>query len=172
MAKLDVVGVAEVSELLGVSKARVRQLARTLGFPEPAARLAAGPIWERSDIRRWKREWPRRTGRPPRTRSAWTVPGLVAVLRSALAPVSGIEEAFVFGSEAKGTAGPDSDIDVFVIGKPDWLSIGDAVRPVEERLGREVHVISMRRPDVDARLESGSGFVTSVLSGPRLPLLP
>jgi hypothetical protein len=49
----DLVGVAEVAELLSVSRQRVSQLAATPGFPDPVARLAAGPIWERDDIIGW-----------------------------------------------------------------------------------------------------------------------
>lgn len=174
MAELDVVGVAEVSELLGVSKARVRQLAgaRTHGFPEPAARLAAGPVWERSDVVRWKREWPRRTGRPPRRGAA--VPGISALidaLRTGLATVPGVEEAFLFGSFAKGTEGPESDVDVFVVGKPDWTALTIALEPIERRWRREVHVTSMRRSDFEARKERGGGFLTAVLSGPTRPIL-
>jgi len=58
----ELVGVAEVAALLGVSTQRVDQLARTEGFPAPVAVLAAGRIWRRADIERWAR----RTGRRPR----------------------------------------------------------------------------------------------------------
>jgi hypothetical protein len=41
--KLDLVGVAEVAELLGVSRQRVHQLIREqAGFPDPVAHLRAG----------------------------------------------------------------------------------------------------------------------------------
>lgn len=55
----DLVGTTEISNMLGVSRQRVTQLAATPAFPEPVARLAAGPIWDRSDIE----EWARKTGR-------------------------------------------------------------------------------------------------------------
>ena len=51
---LDVVGVAEIAQLLNVSRQRVHELMRTdLTFPEPAAELSAGRIWERADIAGW-----------------------------------------------------------------------------------------------------------------------
>jgi FtsZ-interacting cell division protein YlmF len=51
---LDVVGVAEIAQLLGVSRQRVHELLRTdPAFPEPAAELAAGRIWQRPDVERW-----------------------------------------------------------------------------------------------------------------------
>ena len=51
---LDVVGVAEIAQLLDVSRQRVHELMRTdVAFPEPAAELSAGRIWQREDIQRW-----------------------------------------------------------------------------------------------------------------------
>lgn len=52
----DLVGVAEVADMLGVTRTRVSQLASVSGFPEPVARLAAGPVWARDDVERWARE--------------------------------------------------------------------------------------------------------------------
>jgi predicted DNA-binding transcriptional regulator AlpA len=49
-------GVAEVAELLGVSRQRVTQLAKVDGFPAPTSRLASGPVWESADVERWARE--------------------------------------------------------------------------------------------------------------------
>ena len=54
VAKIDLVGVAEVAELLGVTRQRVDALARTHTlFPEPVATIAAGRVWLREDIEEW-----------------------------------------------------------------------------------------------------------------------
>jgi len=42
--------------MLDVTRTRVSQLAATPGFPEPVARLAAGPVWRTADIEAWGRE--------------------------------------------------------------------------------------------------------------------
>ena len=52
----DLLGVTEIAEMLGVTTQRVSQLVRAPGFPEPAARLAAGLIWDRKDVEAWARE--------------------------------------------------------------------------------------------------------------------
>lgn len=57
----DLVGTAEIAELLDVSRQRVHQLVTRPDFPKPIAKLAAGMIWERLDVQRWARE----TGRLP-----------------------------------------------------------------------------------------------------------
>ena len=49
-------GTTEVAALLGLSRQRVHQLATDdPGFPAPAVRLAAGPVWEREAIEGWAR---------------------------------------------------------------------------------------------------------------------
>lgn len=50
---MDIVGVAEIANILGVTRQRVHQLAETPDFPEPAAVLTAGKIWERATIMNW-----------------------------------------------------------------------------------------------------------------------
>jgi predicted DNA-binding transcriptional regulator AlpA len=52
---IQLMGTAEVAKLLGVSRQRVNQLSHRDDFPEPVARLAAGPVWQTVDIERWAR---------------------------------------------------------------------------------------------------------------------
>lgn len=60
----NVLGVSELSQLLGVSRQRASELARSRHFPKPFAALAAGPVWLEPSISRFVREWERRPGRP------------------------------------------------------------------------------------------------------------
>jgi len=62
----ELVGAAEIAELLGISRQRVNALARTHDdFPRPVAELTAGRIWSKQDIDAWAK----RTGRlPPDTK--------------------------------------------------------------------------------------------------------
>lgn len=62
--KLDLVGVAEVADLLDISRQRVHQLVHEdTNFPEPVAELGGGrmkmKVWLRDDIV----QWATRTGR-------------------------------------------------------------------------------------------------------------
>jgi predicted DNA-binding transcriptional regulator AlpA len=52
----ELMGAAEVAELLGVSRQRVNQLAQGGDFPRPVAVLHAGRIWRGEDVRAWKVE--------------------------------------------------------------------------------------------------------------------
>ena len=58
---VELVGTAEIAEMLGLSRQRVHQLTSKPDFPQPLAVLAAGVIWRREDVE----EWGRRTGRLP-----------------------------------------------------------------------------------------------------------
>ncbi len=57
----DLVGVAEIAELLGVTRQRVHQLTQAPDFPAPVAELSAGRIYNRDEVEAWAR----RTGRLP-----------------------------------------------------------------------------------------------------------
>jgi predicted DNA-binding transcriptional regulator AlpA len=60
------VGMAEIAEMLGVSRQRVAQLIAAYDdFPPPDVELAGGRIWSRTLVERWISEHPDRpTGRP------------------------------------------------------------------------------------------------------------
>ena len=52
---MDLMGLAEIAELLKVSRQRVDQLARQRDFPLPLATISAGRIWLREDVEAWAR---------------------------------------------------------------------------------------------------------------------
>ena len=58
MRSLDILGVTEAAEVLGISVVTFKnwQRAVTAPLPAPDAVLKCGPIWRRSTIERWKRD--------------------------------------------------------------------------------------------------------------------
>jgi DNA-binding transcriptional ArsR family regulator len=98
--------------------------------------------------------------------------GVPAVLAEALRHLSGIDEAYVYGSWAarhEGQPGrrPIGDIDVLVLGEPDRDQLYEAVGQAERRLGRQIQA-TIRDSDW---LGSGSGsFHESVTGRPLLKL--
>ena len=70
--------------------------------------------------------------------------GPAVVVSDVLSPISGIRQAFIYGSWAARRAGeagtPPGDIDVMVIGDPSRREIADAAALAEARLGREVNI--------------------------------
>jgi DNA-binding transcriptional ArsR family regulator len=96
--------------------------------------------------------------------------GVPAVLAKALADVTGIAAAYIYGSWAARHAGqsgprPVGDIDVLILGDPDRDQLYEALSAAEKRLGRSVEA-TIREPDW---LESESGaFHDTVASRPLL----
>lgn len=67
----ELVGVSEIARLLGrdetpVSRQRASAITARRDFPQPVARLAAGPVWTRDSVRSFVETWDRRPGRPAR----------------------------------------------------------------------------------------------------------
>jgi predicted DNA-binding transcriptional regulator AlpA len=63
----ELVGVAELAQMFGVSKQTAVKYGQRPDFPDPLDRLASGPVWRRTDVEAWGKEHlPLRTGRPPK----------------------------------------------------------------------------------------------------------
>ena len=97
--------------------------------------------------------------------------GVEARLREALAGVPGVEEAFLFGSYARGEERATSDLDLFVVGQADQELLSEQLADVERDLGRDVNVVTYTRPELDRLQEQLDPFVLGVLTGSRVPLV-
>jgi len=93
--------------------------------------------------------------------------GPETLLRSSLADVNGIEDAFIFGSWADPSEKSPADIDVLVIGDPDVGEVYDAASAVEAEIGRPVN-ITVRSPA--EWTQADGAFERAVRSGPRIDL--
>jgi len=63
--QLRLAGLAEVAEILGVSRRTAARYANRSDFPTPVARLRAGPVWLAEDVEAWVRSIsPPQRGRP------------------------------------------------------------------------------------------------------------
>lgn len=49
----ELIGIAELAQMLGLSKQRVYQLVGEAAFPEPAASLVMGNVWELAAVQAW-----------------------------------------------------------------------------------------------------------------------
>ena len=65
MVEIELLGISEIAEILGVTRQRAGQIIQTYDdFPAPAAELSIGRVWYRTDIEQWDKTHPRRPGRP------------------------------------------------------------------------------------------------------------
>jgi len=84
-------------------------------------------------------------------------------LREALTGLGDIRVAFVYGSTAKGTESPSSDVDLMVIGEVDLDALDRAIDSIEEEIGRTVNYTLFRVEDWQKRVTQGQSFITDVL---------
>lgn len=97
---------------------------------------------------------------------------LTEPLRSALKPFApDIQEAFVFGSVAKGSDTERSDIDLAVIGDASLLELTGALLTVEQELGRSIHLSMYGAQEWQSLVESDP-VVAQIAQGPKLTLVP
>lgn len=69
----ELAGLAEIADILGVSKQRVRELAaQDDAFPQPVAELKGGAIYVKPMIEEFKKHWTRQPGRPTKAQAQVT----------------------------------------------------------------------------------------------------
>jgi predicted nucleotidyltransferase len=91
--------------------------------------------------------------------------------------VPNLAAAWIYGSEASGEAGPDSDVDVLValdaerVSFDDRASVAGATMEVGALLGREVNAVIMTRRELSQRLSLAHPFATRILRARRIAVL-
>lgn len=95
--------------------------------------------------------------------------GLADVIAEAVAPLADrITVALIFGSIARGTEKPGSDVDLLVLGSVDFKAIVEALYPAQEQLRRDINpkVFSLREWKMKHRAKNP--FVADVMSKPKI----
>lgn len=99
--------------------------------------------------------------------------GLVGLLQAGLEPLlPQLEQAFVYGSVAKGEDHASSDVDVMLVGHD--LSYSDVMQmlmPVEKQLQRAINPTLYSPEEFAERLATGQNFLTQVMAQARIDLL-
>lgn len=95
--------------------------------------------------------------------------GAAGVLAAALraAPPGMVEQAFVFGSTARGSDRPASDIDVLVIGAATDFDLAAILQDAVERVPRPVSALAYRREEIERGMANGDAFLLEVWAGPK-----
>jgi predicted nucleotidyltransferase len=97
--------------------------------------------------------------------------GIGPALKQAIAGISGIESAAIYGSFAKNEADAASDIDVLIVGQPDQASLAVEMRKAEQALRREINYTVVSSRELKRKLAAHDAFLTDVWNGKRIELI-
>lgn len=92
--------------------------------------------------------------------------GVSALLQQALTDPE-IQLVFIFGSVASGKARPDSDLDLFVIGKLGLRKLSKLLSGTTDRIGRVVNPHVMTSEEFSRRLHAKDHFISNIMETPK-----
>jgi len=73
--------------------------------------------------------------------------GVEGGIRGELKKIKNINQAFLFGSFAKGDSDFQSDIDLLIIGDPDPELLSEKISQLEDKFSREINYIVMKKEE-------------------------
>lgn len=99
--------------------------------------------------------------------------GIKGLLKAAIAPLTPqLEQAFIYGSVAKGEEHAGSDVDVMLVGNNlSYSEIMQLLDSVEEQLQRPINPTIFSPVEFAERVAEGQSFVSKVMEQPRIDLL-
>lgn len=114
---LDVVGTKEAAALVGVQPSNfVRDWAGRPDFPKPVVRLGRRRLWDREAVRDYhRRVGPRRAQRLDDLGLSEDAERWLSIIKRRIVRRFHPERIILFGSQARGDAQADSDIDLLVV---------------------------------------------------------
>lgn len=90
---------------------------------------------------------------------------LPRIFTETLSGISGLKEAYIFGSYAKGAFKNESDIDVLLIGSHSAREARKAILPLQKRIGREINMIDFSESEFKKKKKQGDDFLKNIFSG-------
>lgn len=155
-----------------------RELIRRLGLSERPVQLALVRLGRRGlvqsrrvgNLRLWRMDPQHPLFAPLRELTAKTV-GVIARLRQIVGGKPDVELAFVFGSYAANEDDTTSDIDVLVLGSPNWTLMDREVQRLDRDLRREINVVGWSESDLARAVKTRSYFLETLLRAPKIWIL-
>jgi uncharacterized protein len=97
--------------------------------------------------------------------------GAAGAIQNALRGIKGLKYVFIYGSFAKNQEGPESDIDLMLVGKTDTDKLEEAISKADRLLGRTINLTSYSIAEFHSKLKEEDSFVKTVLKGPKIMLI-
>ncbi|MFA5271439.1 MAG: nucleotidyltransferase domain-containing protein [Candidatus Omnitrophota bacterium] len=97
--------------------------------------------------------------------------GIEAILKNKLKTVSGLKEAYIFGSYAQGKYGPESDIDILLVGTHKSLSAQKVLHNIQKQTVREINTVNITPQELKVKKQHGDQFITGIFSHKTIKIL-
>lgn len=97
--------------------------------------------------------------------------GITASLQDILKNIKGIETAFIYGSFARNSEKPFSDIDLFVMGDIDENMLVGEIKKIEDTLKREINYTLYTRNEFLMKKRKKDAFIIDLLKNPKIMLI-
>jgi len=94
-----------------------------------------------------------------------------SVLRGGLKGLGSVKCAFIYGSAAKGKERQGSDIDICIIGEVDLSELSRVTAKLEEKLKREVSVVTFGPEEWQKAISAKKAFAMDILKNKKIILM-
>jgi len=96
--------------------------------------------------------------------------GIKGILGRTLKKIKNIKLSFIYGSYAKGVEKEKSDIDLMIIGSPNYTQTLKSLKNIEKKLNREIDFIIYNEEEFTEKMENNY-FVRTVIESPKINLI-
>lgn len=97
--------------------------------------------------------------------------GIEGSLKKELSSISKIRASFIYGSFASDRQKATSDIDIMIIGNPDFSELNERIAKLEKKLRREINATVYSWEEYQAKKKSKSGFLMDLLERQKIMLV-
>jgi predicted nucleotidyltransferase len=94
--------------------------------------------------------------------------GVARLLKENMSKFGDINLAFIFGSFASQKAGPDSDIDVLIVGNINEEDLIPEFNELERKLSREINYILLNDAEYKEKISNQDPFIKQILDEPKI----
>lgn len=97
--------------------------------------------------------------------------GVRGSIAAAFAPLTGIQESWLYSTNSHGPAEGAGPISLLIVGRVDLAELNDAVTSLERNLGREINYTVFDEGEFQRRRAEGDPFLAEVLGGRHVALI-
>ncbi|MDP2944144.1 MAG: nucleotidyltransferase domain-containing protein [bacterium] len=97
--------------------------------------------------------------------------GVVESLTVALKGISGLNEAYLFGSYVKGNFEEGSDIDLLVVGDHNQTEVSRRISAMEKRWHREINIVDFSQKEFVKKMKNQDVFLKNILSNQTIKII-